>query len=91
MGAEEAAAFSFLMSAPLILGGTLLETIEIFSEESPAAGEDAGVWLLLWGAALAAAVGYLSIVVLVKTLAGKRFWWFGAYCMAAGLATVCLI
>ena len=91
VGAEEAAAFSFLMSSPLILGGTLLETIEIFTEQTPSAGEDVPPLLLAWGAVLAATVGYFSLVLLVRTLSGKRFWWFGCYCLAAGLLTVCLL
>lgn len=87
----EAAAFSFLMSAPLIAGGAMLETVEIFTETAPQAGENVSPWLLAWGAALAAAVGYASLAWLVKLLSGKNFWMFGVYCMLAGLAVVCFL
>ena len=91
VGAEEAAAFSFLMSAPLILGGTLLETVKIFAENPSAPSEETSVWMLLWGAGLSCAVGYAALAWLVKILSGKRFWVFGVYCMAAGLLAVCFL
>lgn len=85
--AEKAAEFSFLMSAPLILGGAFLELAK--SADEPAAGE-IGWGLTLYGAALAAVVGYFSLKLLVKALKGKWFWLFGPYCLAAGLLTLLL-
>jgi sugar (pentulose or hexulose) kinase len=43
------------------------------------------------GSALAAAVGYFSLVVLLKALKGRWFWLFGPYCLAAGLLTLILV
>lgn len=83
---EKAAEFSFLMSAPLILGGMLLDLLK-----PDAAAEAAGIpgWPeLLVGASVSAVVGYLSLALLVRTLKGKWFWLFGPYCLAAGLAVV---
>ena len=58
------------------------------------AGEAAGgtsTGLLVWGLALAAVVGYFSLVLLVKALKGRWFWLFGPYCLAAGLLTLILV
>ena len=89
--AEKAAEFSFLMSAPLIVGGVLLEILKAF-RASPAVQEAEISWgLTIYGAALAAVVGYFSLVVLLKALKGRWFWLFGPYCLAAGLLTLILV
>lgn len=85
---EKAAEFSFLMSAPLIAGGALLETLKALR----AAEADATSWgLTLYGALVAAVVGYFSLALLVRTLKGSKFWLFGVYCLAAGLFTLILV
>jgi len=45
---------------------------------------------VLYGAVVAAVVGYFSLVWLVKVLKGRYFWMFGPYCIIVGLLTVCL-
>lgn len=85
---ESCAEFSFLMSAPLILGGTLLEFKKAFFDDSFVSADAAGWGTLALGAAVAAIVGYFSLALLVKALKGKWFWLFGPYCIAAGLAVV---
>ena len=82
--AAAAAEFSFLMSAPLIMGGLVLELLkgEISTEGSP-------LGVLLWGTALSAVVGYFSLALLIKALKGRWFWLFGPYCVVAGLLTLC--
>ena len=87
----KSAEFSFLMSAPLILGGMFLEILKMFSSSAEAAQEGVGLGLLVWGALLSAAVGYFSLVALVKTLKGRWFWLFGPYCVTAGLLTLCFL
>ena len=85
--ASKAAEFSFLMSAPLIAGAAVLE---LFKGMDAGAGEPS--WALTaYGAALAAVTGYFSLALLVKALKGRRFWWFGIYCLAAGLSTLVLV
>ena len=84
--AEKAAEFSFLMSAPLIAGGAVLELLKS-APEAPAAAET-GWGLTIYGAAVAAVVGYLSLKLLVKALKGRWFWLFGPYCIVAGLLTL---
>ncbi|MBQ3099340.1 MAG: undecaprenyl-diphosphate phosphatase [Kiritimatiellae bacterium] len=88
---SKSAEFSFLMSAPLILGGMFLEILKMFSSSADVAQEGVGIGLLVWGALLSAAVGYFSLVALVKTLKGRWFWLFGPYCVTAGLLTLCFL
>ena len=47
-----------------------------------------GWGLTVYGAAVAAVVGYFSLALLVKTLKGRHFWLFGVYCVAAGLLVI---
>lgn len=87
-GAAESAQFSFLMSAPLIIGGTLLEIAKCCAGDAGAAeaAADAATWpQLAAGAAIAAASGYFALKLLVAAFKGPRFWLFGPYCMAAGV------
>ena len=88
---SKSAEFSFLMSAPLILGGMFLEILKMFRAADDVAQDGVGIGLLMWGALLAAAVGYFSLVALVKTLKGRWFWLFGPYCVTAGLLTLCFL
>lgn len=90
--AEKSAEFSFLMSAPLIIGGVLLEILKALrgTSAAPEAAE-IGWGLTIYGAALAAVVGYFSLVVLLRALKGRWFWLFGPYCLAAGLLTLILV
>ena len=90
--AERAAEFSFLMSAPLIIGGVLLEVLKALrgTSAAPEAAE-IGWGFTIYGAALAAVVGYFSLAVLLRALKGRWFWLFGPYCLAAGLLTLILV
>ncbi len=84
---EKAAEFSFLMSAPLILGGMFLEILHGSATEFSQVS-----WgLVTYGAAVAAVVGYFSLMILIKVVKGKVFWLFGPYCLAAGLLTLILV
>ncbi len=77
---EEAAEFSLLLSLPILLGGALL----VIMRPAGPARQETGWGLLLLGAAVAAAVGCVAIRLLLRVLAGERFWLFGFYCLAAG-------
>lgn len=81
---EKSAEFSFLMSAPLIVGGLVLEIAKCFGAEGSAGGGE-GWGDLCAGMAVSAVVGYLSLSLLVKSLKGRWFWLFGPYCIAVGL------
>ena len=84
VGPAAAAEFSFLMSAPLIMGGVALEFIK---GEVSTGSLSWGV--LIWGVLLSAVVGYFSLALLLRALKGRWFWLFGPYCIVAGLLTVC--
>ena len=88
---ERAAEFSFLMSAPLIMGGVMLEVMKICRGAETATQDGVGWGLLLWGLLFSAVTGYYSLMLLVKTLKGQWFWLFGPYCVLAGLLTVCFM
>lgn len=89
--AGKSAEFSFLMSAPLIVGGLVLELAKAFSQ---AGGADGAVpaaeavhrsWSeLAIGGLVSAVVGYFALKILVATLKGRHFWLFGVYCIACG-------
>lgn len=80
---EKSAEFSFLMSAPLIVGAALLEALK-----GAAGGTDTSWLLCFLGAAVSAVVGYFSLKVLLKALKGRWFWLFGVYCLCTGLITL---
>jgi undecaprenyl pyrophosphate phosphatase UppP len=44
--------------------------------------------ILLWGFALAAAVGYVALRWLVSLLERGRFWRFGIYCITVGISSL---
>ncbi len=77
---RKAAEFSFIMCLPLLAGAAVLDCARGVSESSPSLSW----WLLLAGAAVAAAVGYAALALLVRVLRGGNFWMFGIYCLAAG-------
>ncbi len=79
----KAAEFSFLMVIPLLVGAALVDLLRM-----PPEGDHLSGWLLALGAAVAAAVGFAAIKLLVLTLKGGRFWMFGVYCIAAGVLTL---
>ena len=89
--AAASAEFSFLMSAPPIAGAALLEIVKASEVAADAATSEVGWGACVFGAAIAAVVGYFSLKLLVRSLKGRWFWLFGPYCLAAGLLTVLLV
>jgi len=89
--AEKAAEFSFLMSAPLIAGGAMLNVAKDFfgsGTAEAAASQELSWGLIAYGAVVSAVVGYFSLAMLLRALKGRWFWAFGPYCFAAGLLTL---
>ncbi len=84
VASDKAAAFSFLMVVPVIVGGNLLYLIRALT------GGDSPFADLTWGMGLtgfcvSAAVGYASVAWMVRLLGRHHFWLFGFYCVAVGL------
>ena len=77
--AEEAAAFSFLMAIPAILGAAVLEAPELTEQGLGMSGA-----ALLGGALAAAVVGVLAIRTFIAMLRQKAFHRFGPYCVGVG-------
>ncbi len=78
--------YSFLVSLPLVAGASLLSLVH----PPEAAANGPGWGLLLPAAAVSAVVGYISIKLLIRVLAGPKFWCFGIYCLVAGAVALCL-
>ena len=84
--AGESAEMSFLMVVPLLVGAVLLKTPALLGGQSAF-----GAGPLLLGMVLAAATGYVALVVLVRALSGRHFHWFGVYCLGAGSAALAFL
>lgn len=82
---ETAAAFSFLMVVPVILGGNILHLLRAFSNEGESAFTGLTWTSAFIGFTLSAIVGYLSVAWMVKLLGKRNFWKFGFYCIILGL------
>jgi undecaprenyl-diphosphatase len=79
----DAAAFSFLMAIPAIIGAAILE-----APEAAADIHRVGVVPLLVSCAVAFATGIWAIRLLVALLGRGRFYVFAPYCWAVGLFTL---
>ena len=86
------AAVSGAVCAAVSGAGSAEVTGAVTDGGAPAAQEAEISWgLTIYGAALAAVVGYFSLAVLLRALKGRWFWLFGPYCLAAGLLTLILV
>ncbi|HEY5653810.1 MAG TPA: undecaprenyl-diphosphate phosphatase [Pontiella sp.] len=85
---KEAAEYSFLMSAPLLAGVSLLALVDLFHNGNTSG--NSGLELVI-GFVVSAVVGYFSIKWLVSLLQRGRFWRFGIYCLFIGLVTFVLL
>ncbi|QBG46228.1 undecaprenyl-diphosphate phosphatase [Verrucomicrobia bacterium S94] len=83
-----AAEYSFLMSAPLLAGVSLLYLLDCCNEGNTSGNT---VPELITGFAVSAVVGYFSIKWLVSLLQRGRFWRFGIYCFSVGIITLFLV
>jgi len=81
-----AARFSFLMSLPVILGATALETKDFIAE-----GSSIPILPTLIGTLVAAVTGYLAIKWLLRIVQRGSFSLFSFYCLALGVAGIIFI
>jgi undecaprenyl-diphosphatase len=79
---DTAARYSFLLSAPSIIGALLLRT--------DGAGVEVGLAAMTLGFVAALASGYLCLVVLVRVVRRGHLSWFAPYCLAAGTLALAL-
>ena len=76
---EKAANFSFLMSLPVIVGATLLKSLELFEQ-----GTTLGLLPLVLGTLVAYASGVLAIKVVLDFVRRGNLRYFAYYCFAVG-------
>ncbi|RMD84283.1 MAG: undecaprenyl-diphosphate phosphatase [Lentisphaerae bacterium] len=86
--------FSFLMAIPVLAGAVVLKLPELYRLFS-SGGHAQTVPLLnpghlLLGFGIAAIVGYLSIMVLIRMLKRRTFRFFGFYCLLMALVSIVL-
>jgi len=85
---RQAAEFAFLLSAPIIAGAGLKQSVDVLRDfaDGRLGGGDAAFFAV--GFACAAAVGYASIHFLLRYLATNRLHAFAAYRVALGVAVL---
>lgn len=87
MKKTEAAEFSFLLSIPAIAGATVIQIPQFVKDIT---NVDLVINYLV-GAMAAAIVGYISIVFLMKIVKKGKFFYFGLYCIVAGILGILLL
>ena len=80
---EEAAAFSFMMSIPVILGAGLLELKDLLE-----VGSEGGGLTLVLGFGAAVITGIIAINLVRKLLKSDNFNWFSYYLWGMGALTI---
>lgn len=82
----QAARFSFLLSIPTIIGGSLLETLQLYRHPE----SQASLSLAAYGAGLGASfvVGFFTLKLLMRLAAKANFTPFALYCACIGLFTL---
>ena len=79
---KEAARFSFLLSIPVILGASILGFLEVESNNT------FNNLTLTVAITTSFVTGVLSLKILLKILETGRFYFFGFYCLIAGVSTI---
>ena len=79
---KEAARFSFLLSIPVILGASILGFLEIESDKT------FNNLILVLAIITSFFTGVLALKILLKILETGRFYFFGIYCLIAGVSTI---
>ena len=82
---RDAAEFSFLMSIPLLIGVVIYEGLNWLNCD---ALMGISSWVLAWGFLVSAFTGYLALSWLVSLLERGQFWYFGVYCLVAGILSI---
>ncbi len=81
---DAAVRFSFMLSAPVILGATLVEAKELLATGM----ESAMLFNYLAGTLVAFISGVFAIKLFIKMLSGSKFHYFAYYCWTIGLIVI---
>jgi undecaprenyl-diphosphatase len=87
MKKSEAAEFSFLLSIPAIAGATIMQIPQFIKNIT---NTDLMINYFA-GAAVAAIVGYISIIYVMKIVKKGKFFYFGLYCAVVGILGILLL
>ena len=82
IASKDCAKISFLLSIPVILGAVVLHIPDMANMQT------GGIGIVLVSAAVAAVVGYISLVVLEKVLKKANFHYFASYCLGVGILAI---
>ncbi len=75
--------FAFLLSAPIILGGTVFQVIRLV--QNPIGSPQLGIYLL--GGLTAGISGYFAVHLVVRTVRAGNLIYFSGYCILVGIIT----
>ncbi len=75
--------FAFLLSVPVILGGTVFQIIMLV--QSPISSQQLGIYLL--GGVTAAISGYFAVHLVVRAVRAGNLIYFSGYCILVGIIT----
>jgi len=78
--------FAFLLSAPVILGGTVFEAIKLV--QNPISSQQLGIYLL--GGVTAAIFGYFAVHLMVRAVRAGNLIYFSGYCILVGITTIAI-
>jgi len=87
LGRGFAADYAFLLSIPAILGGALLDVVDILKGET-AAIESIGIIPLITGVAAAAITGFAAIKVMLSAVKKMKLKYFAWYVLALGILII---
>jgi len=76
--------FAFLLSAPVILGGTVFQIIKLV--QNPVSSQQLGIYLL--GGLTAAISGYFAVHLVVRVVRAGNLIYFSGYCILVGIITI---
>ena len=75
--------FAFLLSVPVILGGTVFEATKLV--QNPMSSQQLGIYLL--GGLTAAVSGYFAVHLVVRAVRAGNLIYFSGYCILVGIIT----
>jgi len=78
--------FAFLLSAPVILGGTVFEAIKLV--QNPISSQQLGIYLL--GGVTAAIFGYFAVHLVVRAVHTGNLIYFSTYCILVGITIIAI-
>lgn len=84
--AQEAVTFSFLLAIPTVLGGIVLELLQLFKHTEDIASLSFAQYFS--GFLTSFAVGYFALKLLMKLAIENKFIYFVWYCLFIGIATL---